>query len=76
MAPNQVNTTVVEQYGSNFWRNGHEESMQCEKVQKARVVLLQFRAPSANSFTQTTHNAKIIFFVEGLTKRKETQNVQ
>ena len=29
---NQVNTVVVEQHGSSFWRKTHEESGQCATV--------------------------------------------
>ena len=28
--PNQANMVVMEQYALSFWRNGHEERMQCE----------------------------------------------
>ena len=28
--PNQANMVVVERYASSFWRNGHEERVQCE----------------------------------------------
>ena len=28
--PNQSNMVVVERYALSFWRNGHEERVQCE----------------------------------------------
>ena len=28
--PNQANMVVVERYALSFWRNGHEERVQCE----------------------------------------------
>ena len=40
-------------------------------VLKPRVVFPQIRPLEANSFTQTTHNAQIIFLVDSLAGRKE-----
>ena len=30
MEPNQAKIVVVERYALSFWRNGHEERVQCE----------------------------------------------
>ena len=40
-------------------------------VQKPTVVFPQIRPLETNSFTQTTHNVQIIFFVDKLAGRKE-----